>query len=230
MLGATNACLKNASLPSKRSAPISRKPSPNSLTFSGVSNVNSTRFVKGTRCSAIESQQTPASSTQREMIDRRTIERYPRGLTSPLGEIHMKRFVLTICLAASGCAPMNQYITPHQPVVAMQELGAPDYELLGQISGVACRDKDELKNLVAQSRGANKDFDEVMAQETVVYYEAKYNALESVPEADNMMHVRTKAIYDGSRICVTVKGRAYKLLPGKVSPVNHPKDGPKMLP
>lgn len=141
----------------------------------------------------------------------------------------MKRLVL-LCLAAAGCAPVNQYITPHQPVVAMQELGAPEYELLGQISGVACRDKDELKNLVAQSRGTNKDFEENVAQETVVYYEAKYNALESVPEADNMMHVRSKVVYEGSRICVTVKGRAYKLLPGKVTPVNHPKDGPKTLP
>ena len=95
----------------------------------------------------------------------------------------MKRFAFSILVAVSGCAPINQFITPHQPVVAMQELGAPDYELLGQITGVACRDKDELKNLIAQSRGTNKDFEENLAQETVVYYEAKFNALESVPDA-----------------------------------------------
>lgn len=142
----------------------------------------------------------------------------------------MKRLAISLAIAASGCAPINQFITPHQPVVAMQELGAPDYELLGQISGVACRDKDELKNLVAQSKGSNKDFEETLAQETVVYYEAKFNALESVPEADNMMHVRSKAIYEGNRICVTVKGRAYKLLPGKVSATNTPKDGPRTAP
>lgn len=163
------------------------------------------------------------------MIDRRTIEGYSPGLTISGGP-HMKRLTFALLVTAAGCAPVNQFITPHQPVVAMQELGAPSYELLGQISGVACRDRDELKNLVGQSRGTNKDVDEALAAETVVYYEAKYNALESVPEADNMMHVRTKAIYEGGRICVTVKGRAYKLLPGKVSPINVAKDGPPTAP
>ncbi len=127
----------------------------------------------------------------------------------------LKLAVVTLA-AASACAPINQYITPHQPGVHMEPLPAADYEILGQVSGKACRNKDELKKLVATQTGPNREVDENWAQETVVYYEAKFKALESLPEADNLMYVRTKAEFEDGQICVTTKGRAYRLIPGVV--------------
>lgn len=131
----------------------------------------------------------------------------------------MKLKLAIVTLAAAGaCTPINQYITPHQPGVHMEPLPAADYEILGQVTGKACRSKDELKKLVAPSThsGAGKEVDENWAQETVVYYEAKFKALESLPEADNLMYVRTRAEFEDGQICVTTRGRAYRLIQGVV--------------
>ena len=119
-------------------------------------------------------------------------------------------FVAAVVVGLSGCGSLHQYATPEEPHLAItMQPHVATYDLMGPVQGKACRNVMELSKTF-KMMGAPKT-DENWIGNRTLYEEAKYAALESV-HADNLMFVRAHAEFNNDQVCVTITGRAYKIL------------------
>ena len=119
---------------------------------------------------------------------------------------------LAIALGPLGCAPpglLKQYATP-RAVDLIPEQAYPlevTYEMLGVAKAEACGDpRGSVAGAVSIGSG------EVVVGNPALFQEAKYLAIESVPNADNLLYIRAKVERQPQKECVSVTGRAYRVL------------------
>jgi hypothetical protein len=79
-----------------------------------------------------------------------------------------------------------------------------EYDLLDVASGKACDGKEYLRG--------DKSPDPAAVGDGRLFEEAKFAAIHQVAGTDGLVAVRTKVEWSGDRQCVTVIGRAYRLL------------------
>ena len=133
-------------------------------------------------------------------------------MNRPSGPWHAGGFLL--CLCAAGCAAPKVVHTSFQtsgsPMVAPSRVYPThvEYELLSVARGKACVSNHSLQeDLIAGESPI-----EAGTGHPAVYQAAKYNALESMPEADNLTAIRAFVEQDEEQQCVTVAGRAYRIV------------------
>lgn len=118
----------------------------------------------------------------------------------------------------TGCATTSShlYSTPASPAMQLEAAYpvAVDYTLLGLTSGKACEKLETLKKNPIPGGGAQ----EPGTGHPLVYQAAKYNALEKIPDADNLVSIRTRVEQTDTEQCVTVTGRAYRIASVKATP------------
>ena len=97
--------------------------------------------------------------------------------------------------------------TPPSPTPTMSASYPTEvaYDILGWASGEACSESESfaLPSLTIEDGGAGP---------ADLYQQAKYKALESMPEADNLMFIRTAVTDDEEKTCVKVTGRGYRVV------------------
>jgi len=123
----------------------------------------------------------------------------------------MRHFVLFLSLPLAACAlptRVTMYGTPDgvDPTFRGVEAGVVDYEILGSVSGQHCGD---LQEYLLASGGRPNWTGPVHPQ---IMEAARFDALQKLPEADSLMYVRAKVDNDGYKQCVTITGRAYRVL------------------
>lgn len=77
-----------------------------------------------------------------------------------------------------------------------------DYELLGTTKAKVCASEEQLKSW----RGSGP------VGQGYLYDTAVYQALEYVRDADGLIEVRAFSQWEGANLCVTVTGRAYRVI------------------
>lgn len=124
----------------------------------------------------------------------------------------MRKTLIASLVVAAGCMPSRTtlYGTPPStnPTVTQLYPAVVDYEILGSASARACGELQELA-LVGAGRGAGITGG---VAHPALYEAAKYQALEQLPGADNLMFVRMKVENEGYDQCVTVTGRGYRVV------------------
>lgn len=118
------------------------------------------------------------------------------------------RSLLVMVLFSSGCGAALTTITPKG--VTLEPTGTHlhevEYELLGQVNGEACGTADRVKE---SHQFKSPDPRAIYPQ--LLYEEAKFNALGTQPNADELAAVRAKAEQRGDQICVQIVGRALRM-------------------
>lgn len=119
------------------------------------------------------------------------------------------RLAVLLLSTLAGCIPSTGTIYG-TPASTNPTLGAgypyeADYALVGNASGEACGDLQQLVMTYGTKLAT------VGAAHPVLYEEAKFKALESLPAADNLMYIRLKVVNDGFKQCVTLTGRGYQV-------------------
>lgn len=108
--------------------------------------------------------------------------------------------VMTVLLLAAGCggpiksAPIVKGIETYPHEV--------DYELLGQTKAHVCASEEQIKAW----RGSGP------VGQGYLYHAAVYQALEYISGADGLIEVRAFSQWEGANLCVTVTGRAYRVI------------------
>jgi len=132
---------------------------------------------------------------------------------------------LAIALGPLGCAPpglLKQYATP-RAVDLIPEQAYPlevTYEMLGVAKAEACGDPRR-----SEAGSINIGSGDVVVGNPALFQEAKYLAIESVPNADNLLYIRAKVEREALKECVSVTGRAYRVVKLQArSPGSRPED------
>lgn len=129
----------------------------------------------------------------------------------------MRLLQLVLTAGMTGCAGgtnvhvVESWQTPASPLVTPSSVYPTnvEYEILGTVQGRACLANDTLAaNPVTV---ATVDPLEPGAGHPMVYQAAKYAALESMPEADNLIAIRAQVDQDEAQQCTTIEGRAYRI-------------------
>jgi hypothetical protein len=122
---------------------------------------------------------------------------------------HGQFLVLLLFVSACQAPKVNRFSTPvsTDPPLTNPYPYEAQYEILGIGTGQACGDLRDLQ--VASMTGGKSD--SPGAGSSLLYQQAKYLAIEQIPNADNLLFVRVKAENDGWKQCVTVTGRGYRL-------------------
>ncbi len=119
--------------------------------------------------------------------------------------LRLFHLALIILVFLSACTSFTQrrYSTPGStdPSIDQSYPTEVAFELLGVARGEACADLPT-NGLAGSGQGESRIGG--------LYEEAKFNALESVAGADNLIYVRTKATRENNRECVVVIGHAYR--------------------
>ena len=121
----------------------------------------------------------------------------------------MWKIAVSLVLSATlgGCISMSArgYSTPVSVDPTLDQPYPLDvnYEILGVGRGEACADVP---------RGPGQGVQSASSVASGIYEEAKFNAIESVTNADNLMFIRTQTSTIGDRVCVKVIGRGYRVV------------------
>lgn len=116
------------------------------------------------------------------------------------------RYAVLLTVIVMGCGQLSAaFKTPPVPVLdAATHPLEIEYELLGTATGQACASLEELHG------GASLDPRAIGG--SVLLEKAKYQAIEQTEGADGLVAVRTRVTWAGDQQCVSVRGRAYRLL------------------
>lgn len=122
----------------------------------------------------------------------------------------MRSLLVVIVAVLPGCGLTSFHTANHTtPASPTPPLTTPyatsvQYEMLGWTSAEACSAEDGpiFGNSVTEGGVSHP----------ALYEQAKYLALEGMPEADNLMFIRTHAREDGAQTCLKVTGRGYRIL------------------
>ena len=144
-----------------------------------------------------------------------------------MGRIAFARGAL-LAVLLSGCATIpfssqKTHATPRAVDLVPEKTypWAASYEMLGLARGEACA---EVKSLVQSGDSATSG---AVVGNPALFREAKYLAIESVPNADSLLYVRAKAERARERECVTVTGRAYRVVKLQAQPPQAPRPRPR---
>lgn len=125
----------------------------------------------------------------------------------------MKVRALTLAAGAAvlaGCAkPVPPtWVTPASPPVFPDAIypAEVDYQLLGLVEGRACMEEEELERYAAEAVPT-----EAGSGHPAVVQAARYDALTKVADADSLTSIRSRVSWEGSKQCVDVTGRAYRV-------------------
>lgn len=117
-------------------------------------------------------------------------------------------FALVLSLLG-GCILPSKLVTYQTPqgVDPLPQPVSPlrvQYEVLGSATATVCHKIQDL--------GATGPTGLPLGAFPSLVDEARYAALETIPRADNLMYVRVKTESDNVQQCVTLTGRAYRVL------------------
>ena len=140
-----------------------------------------------------------------------------------MGRIALARWAL-VAVWLSGCATtptlsQKSHATPRAVDLVPEKTypWAAGYQMLGLARGEACAEVKSLFQAPASATSAQ------VVGHPALFREAKYLAIESVPNADNLLYVRVKAERARERECVTVTGRAYRVVKLQAQPPQPPR-------